>query len=235
MSGDLSTFTGQGWIQFGELLLAFALSACIGFERQLRGRAAGMRTQALVGTASALFMLVSKYGFFNVLGDDVVLDPSRVAAQVVSGIGFLGAGLILTRRGSVLGLTTAASVWETTAIGMAAGSGLWLLAIVVTILHFFVIFGLGGLVRRTRRYRRFETQLEISYRRGQGVLRNILATISHGGFVVSWTKTLGDDDGDTLAIVLGLSGTRDEQELIASVTDVDGVLGVRAVDDSDME
>lgn len=83
----------QGLSQVGELVLAFVLSALIGLERQLRGRSAGLRTQAIVGTSAALFLLVSKYGFMNVLSDDVVLDPSRVAAQVVSGIGFLGAGI----------------------------------------------------------------------------------------------------------------------------------------------
>jgi putative Mg2+ transporter-C (MgtC) family protein len=81
----------------GLLLLAFVLSTLIGLERRLRGRNAGLRTQAIVGTSSALFILVSKYGFFDVLGDEVSFDPSRVAAGIVSGIGFLGAGLILSR------------------------------------------------------------------------------------------------------------------------------------------
>src|SRR5690606_27879424 len=85
---SLVDFTGQGWLQVGELLLAFVLSALIGLERQLRRHSAGIRTQAIVGTAAALFVLVSKYGFFDVLGTNVTLDPSRVAAQVVTGIGF---------------------------------------------------------------------------------------------------------------------------------------------------
>src|ERR1700710_1147975 len=124
---------GQGWRQVGELLLAFGLSSVIGFERQFRGKSAGLRTQTIVGTASALILLVSKYGFADVLSPGtVVLDPSRVAAQIVSGIGFLGAGLIITRRGTIRGLTTAAAVWETAAIGMAAGAGLGLLALIVT-------------------------------------------------------------------------------------------------------
>ncbi|MFR4190476.1 MAG: MgtC/SapB family protein, partial [Corynebacterium variabile] len=105
------TFAGQGTEQIALLLLAFVLSTLIGLERRLRGRNAGLRTQAIVGTASALFVLVSKYGFSDVIGDHVSFDPSRVAAGIVSGISFLGAGLILTRRNTVLGLTTAASVW----------------------------------------------------------------------------------------------------------------------------
>ena len=92
--GHLAAAHGQGLEQVGELLLAFALSSLIGLERQLRGKSAGLRTQAIVGTTAALILLVSKYGFGDVLAPNlVVLDPSRVAAQVVSGIGFLGAGL----------------------------------------------------------------------------------------------------------------------------------------------
>src|ERR1700743_2861526 len=103
---------GEGWLQIGELGLALLLSACIGLERELRQKNAGLRTHTLVGVGSALFMLISKYGFTDVLEKQmVVLDPSRVAAQIVSGIGFIGAGLIFVHRGSVRGLTTAASIW----------------------------------------------------------------------------------------------------------------------------
>lgn len=105
----LVTLEGQGVEHIALLLLAFALSTLIGLERRLRGRYAGLRTQAIVGTASALFVLVGKYGFSDILGAQVSFDPSRIAAGIVSGIGFLGAGLILTRRNTVRGLTTAAS------------------------------------------------------------------------------------------------------------------------------
>ncbi len=98
----------QGWLQIGELLVAFALASVIGIERQVRGKSAGLRTQAIVGTASALFLIVGKYGFNDVLADGrVVLDPSRVAAQIVSGIGFLGV-VTMTLRGR--GTTSAASI-----------------------------------------------------------------------------------------------------------------------------
>jgi MgtC family len=89
----------------GELLLAFGLSSAVGAERQLRGKPAGLRTQSIVGTSAALILLVSEHGFADVLSPGtVVLDPSRVAAQIVSGIGFLGAGLIITRRGAIHGV-----------------------------------------------------------------------------------------------------------------------------------
>ena len=131
---------GQGTRQIVELFVAFGLTALIGLEREIQGKSAGVRTQTIVGTAAALILLVSKYGFNDVLQDGlVVVDPSRVAAQIVSGIGFLGAGIIIFRRGSVHGLTTAASVWESAAIGMAAGSGLLLLAVTVTAMHFLIV------------------------------------------------------------------------------------------------
>jgi putative Mg2+ transporter-C (MgtC) family protein len=92
----------------------------IGLEREIRHKSAGLRTHTLVGFAAALIMLVSKYGFGDVLAANiVVLDPSRVAAQIVTGIGFIGGGLIFVRRDSGRGLTTAAIVWLTTAVGMA--------------------------------------------------------------------------------------------------------------------
>jgi putative Mg2+ transporter-C (MgtC) family protein len=121
---QIGELAGQGWMQLGELALAFLLSALIGLEREIKQKNAGLRTYTLVGVAAALFMLISKYGFMDVLAPSrVVLDPSRVAAQVVSGIGFVGAGVIFMRRDVVRGLTTAASVWVTAALGMACGAG----------------------------------------------------------------------------------------------------------------
>jgi putative Mg2+ transporter-C (MgtC) family protein len=93
----------------------------------------------IIGTASALFLLVSKYGFSDILVTDrVVLDPSRVAAQIVTGIGFIGAGLIFVHENKVNGLTTAASIWLVTAVGMACGAGLPLLALTTTGAYFIV-------------------------------------------------------------------------------------------------
>src|ERR1700685_3889589 len=120
---------GEGWKQVGELGLALVLSASIGLEREIRQKNAGLRTHTLVGVGAALFMLISKYGFTDVLQPGlIVLDPSRMAAQIVTGVGFLGAGLIFVRRDSVRGLTTAASIWVPAAIGCAAGAGLPVLA-----------------------------------------------------------------------------------------------------------
>ncbi len=137
----ISEINGQGAKQFVELGTAFLLSAAIGLEREFRHKSAGLRTYTIVGTTAALFLLISKYGFTDVLVEGrIVLDPSRVAAQIVSGIGFIGAGLIFVRVDKVQGLTTAATVWLVTAVGMACGAGLPLLALFVTFAYFIVAF-----------------------------------------------------------------------------------------------
>ena len=135
----ISEISGQDARQFIELGLAFFLSALIGLEREIRHKSAGLRTYTVVGTAAALFVLISKYGFTDVLiVDRIVLDPSRVAAQIVSGIGFIGAGLIFVGQDRVRGLTTAATVWLVTGIGMACGAGLPWLALAATGAYFIV-------------------------------------------------------------------------------------------------
>lgn len=111
------------------LVAALLLGAAIGFERELSRMPAGFRTHALVSLGAAIFTVVSAFGF---AGDGV--DPTRIAAQVVSGIGFLGGGAILHYGGTVRGLTTAASLWAVAAVGMAAGSGLFVVAVVATVL-----------------------------------------------------------------------------------------------------
>mgnify|MGYP002737924331 FL=1 len=163
------------------LFLSLVLCSLIGLERQFRQKAAGFRTHVLVGTGSATFTLVSGFGFSTVLGLDVTLDPSRIAAQIVSGIGFLGAGLIFTRKESVRGLTSAATVWVTVAVGMAAGSGLVTLAIGLTATHLLVLLVLGPIAaalpdRDTNRI------LRITYADGEGVLRRVLASATEEGY-----------------------------------------------------
>jgi putative Mg2+ transporter-C (MgtC) family protein len=125
------------------LLLAAALGSMVGFERERLLWAAGLRTHMLVCVGSALIMIVSAYGFSDVIGHDhIVLDPSRMAAQVVSGIGFLGAGTILLRGEVVKGLTTAAGLWSVAAIGLAVGGGLYTAAIATTIVILIILGGI---------------------------------------------------------------------------------------------
>jgi putative Mg2+ transporter-C (MgtC) family protein len=178
--------TGQGWVQLAELALAFVLSASIGLEREMRQKSAGLRTYTLVGFSSALVMLVSKYGFTDILESGrVVLDPSRIAAQIVSGIGFIGGGLIFVRKDIVRGLTTAATVWLTATVGMACGAGLPILAIAVTFGHFIVIALFPAIERRLPKSRWAPTSLQISYQDGRGVLREVLACCTGSEFAVS--------------------------------------------------
>ncbi|GAB6992038.1 MgtC/SapB family protein [Paenibacillus pini] len=122
------------------LAVAGLLGAVIGLERELRAKEAGLRTHFLVAVGSALIMLVSQYGFSEVINHEhIALDPSRIAAQAVSGIGFLGAGMIIIERKMVRGLTTAAGVWATSGIGLTIGSGMYAAGISATIL---VLIGL---------------------------------------------------------------------------------------------
>jgi len=131
------------------LVLAALLGSVIGFERERLNWAAGLRTHMLVCVGSTLIMLVSAFGFADVLGQqNVVLDPSRIAAQVVSGIGFLGAGSILLRGEIVRGLTTAASLWSVAGIGLAVGGGMYTAAIGATIIILIILAGVKPLERR---------------------------------------------------------------------------------------
>jgi putative Mg2+ transporter-C (MgtC) family protein len=226
---------GQGWDQVGALLLAFVLSSLIGLERQLRGKSAGLRTQSIVGTTSALMLLVGAYGFQDVLSDSVRLDPSRVAAQIVSGVGFLGAGLILTRHGAVRGLTTAASIWETAAIGMASAAGLPVLALVVSGLHFVAVFGFSALARRLPGSRTVVARVRVEYIDGGGVLRGLISACTRAGWTVTTLQheAVSEDAPAHIRVVLGLAGTKSTQQLVGVLSEVDGLLHAEPIDEED--
>ncbi len=120
-----------------KLLIIMVLSALIGFDREMRHKPAGIKTHILVGMGSAVFMMVSIY-MYQAFAGKVQVDPGRIAAQVVTGIGFLGAGTIIQSQGSVLGLTTAASLWTVSGIGLAVGCGMYYLAIISTVIVMIV-------------------------------------------------------------------------------------------------
>ena len=132
------------------LLLSGVLAGVIGYERERHGRAAGFRTHILVGVGSSLVMLTSLY-LMDVLHGQADFDPTRLAAQVVSGIGFLGAGTILRSGTSVRGLTTAASLWVAAGIGLAAGAGFYMGAAATTGIALVTLFALGPVERTIRR------------------------------------------------------------------------------------
>lgn len=230
---------GDGWAQLAELALAFVLSSLIGLERAMRGRDAGLRTYALVGVGAALFLLVGKYGFEDAtLSGKVVLDPSRVAAQVVTGVGFLGGALIFKRNETVRGLTTAATVWVTAGVGMACAAGLPVLATAAVAADFLVVFGYTRL-RHVLGLASGPAELSLAYRDGEGVLRKVLATCTQKGFTVS--ERISEyhpadhraDGGRIVNLTLQLHGRGPVSDLADELQRLDGVLQVRSGESAD--
>ena len=160
------------------MLIAAVLGAAIGLEREIHDHPAGMRTHLLVSLGSAIFTILSIFGFLGI-GESglAAVDPTRIAAQVVSGIGFLGAGAILKYGTSIRGLTTAASLWTTAAIGMAAGAGEWLIAGVGTFIVVFSLWPLNALVARLHspRGRSIKLRLEVGRLEALGDVSRLLA------------------------------------------------------------
>ncbi|HET7044689.1 MAG TPA: MgtC/SapB family protein [Gaiellaceae bacterium] len=208
--------------------VAAALGGAIGVERELRDREAGLRTHMLVSLGAALFTVVSAYGFADVLGHgdpNVVerLDPSRIAAQVVSGIGFLGAGAIIRQGLSVRGLTTAASLWIVAAIGMASGAGMYPAAVIGTAL---VLFSLGPLrmigYRTIERFRPDERRLHVELQ-PDAAASTLLADVHGAGYAVHSFEL--EDEPDRRIVTLHLD--RPTRELAPVLSDRDYVLAVR--------
>jgi putative Mg2+ transporter-C (MgtC) family protein len=227
---------GQLWGQLGELGLAFVLSALIGLEREYRQKSAGLRTYTVVGLGAALIMLVSKYGFFDVLQSGrVIVDPSRVAAQIVTGIGFIGGGVIFMRRDLVRGLTTAAIVWLTAAVGMACGAGLPILAIAVTGAHFVVVFAFPLFARAVPKAGSTETRVRLVYKGGRGTLRQSLEACTKQGFTISAlsVEQSGEPNDDVANVCLRLLGASDPTLLIERLRAIDGSLSVYLSDTDD--
>jgi putative Mg2+ transporter-C (MgtC) family protein len=220
--------TDGQWSVLLPVALALVLSVLVGLEREAGAKSAGLRTHALVGLGSAVVMIVSKYGFADMLSlDHVALDPSRIAAQIVSGIGFIGGGLIFVRKDAVRGLTTAATVWLVAAVGMACGAGLPVLAVAATAGHFVVTRGLPPLARATARRRKDPPELRLGYADGHGVLRAVLAACTDRGWAVRGIRIDRedvDDDGERVAAVtLRLSGNGDLTALAGELAELPAV------------
>ncbi len=229
---------GQGLRQLAELGLALVLSTLIGVERAVQQKSAGLRTHTLVGVGSALFMEVSQHGFNNVLAlQNISFDPSRVAAQVVSGIGFIGGGIIFVRRDAVRGLTTAATVWLTCAIGMACGGGLPLLAAGATVTHFLVVRGYPLVTRFVPSISTAaQARLQLVYEIGGGVLPRLLERCTSAGFRVLDVRVdrapwIEPEEGDTHPpgvsdVELTIQGTGNVHQLVAELSELEGVRSV---------
>jgi putative Mg2+ transporter-C (MgtC) family protein len=207
------------------LALAGGLGAAIGFERELREREAGLRTHLLVCLGSALFTIISAYGFHEFLtsGDAVVrADPTRIAAQIVTGIGFLGAGAIIRQGISVRGLTTAATLWVAAAIGMAAGAGYYSGAVIGTVLTLVALGPLRILAYPVfERLRPEERSMLIELRRGTNV-SELLAALEREHARVEHFRL--EEDRNRRVVTLTLDTP--SESLVGHVADLEFVEGV---------
>ena len=207
----------------GRLALAAALGSIIGLEREFREREAGLRTHLLVSLGSALFTIVSAFGFHDVLTHDpqvvVRLDPSRVAAQIVSGIGFLGAGAIIRQGLSIRGLTTAATLWVVAAIGMAAGAGFYSVAIITTVVALVALWPLRYIAyRMIDRVKPEEDRIVVEMREGHS-LAELLTNVTQ----VRHIEVTEELDRR----IVQLESPAVDEDLVARLSDLDFVIGVK--------
>ncbi len=221
-------------LNWDELLLRLALAAVlgglIGVERELREREAGLRTHLLVALGSALFTIVGAYGFHAFLesGQSVVrADPTRIAAQIVTGIGFLGAGAIIRQGLSVRGLTTAATLWVVAAVGLAAGAGYYSAATITTAVVLVALWPLRIIAYRIlRRYRPDDGRLLVELPAGQP-LGEVIDEIEHVGARIDSIDV--SQEGDRRRLELGLALPRGvaAPRVVAQIADVANVADVR--------
>lgn len=210
------------------LLLAALLGSVIGFERERLNWAAGLRTHMLVCVGSALIMLVSAFGFADVRGQkDVVLDPSRIAAQVVSGIGFLGAGSILLRGEIVRGLTTAASLWSVAGIGLAVGGGMYTASVGATVIILAILAGVKPLERRFISVRQ-RRSIELVVERGSVSLDTVHSVLDTGSVrVKQFIVQQSDDDPDLDDVSIAFSRVT-ESEFQTVCARLEAIAGVKS-------
>ncbi|WP_068468910.1 MgtC/SapB family protein [Candidatus Protochlamydia phocaeensis] len=205
------------------LSLATLFGGLIGIEREKISRFAGLRTHMLVCIGSALIMIVSQYGFHHILQrQNVILDPSRIAAQVVSGIGFLGAGTILFYKEKIRGLTTAASLWAVAGLGLSVGGGLYFVAFTAAILIFIVLAVLKPLENRFFRNTQKDIRLLIKPRISLVKLEEILTTLN----LSSQLKTLQiqtEHEEDVIYLVFNFNIKNDCLKLADEIKNIPGI------------
>ncbi len=223
----LSAVPTLGWDEnLFRLTLAAVLGGAIGFERELREREAGLRTHLLVCLGSALFTIISAYGFEDFLnsGDQVIrADPTRIAAQIVTGIGFLGAGAIIRQGISVRGLTTAATLWVAAAIGMAAGAGYYPGAVLGTVITLVALWPLRIAAYPVfERFRPDERSLVVDLR-PETSLTKLLDALERENARIEHFQL--EDENDRRVVTLTVDTASDK--LLAKLGDLDFVQGVQ--------
>lgn len=212
------------------LLLALILGGLIGFERERNNHAAGFRTHILVCLGSALLMLISEYAFTAFVGEPQVrLDPSRLAAQVIPSIGFLGAGTIMRNGLSITGLTTAASLWVAAAIGLAAGSGFYFGALLTTGMVLISLWILNKVEQRYFRDKRIYTMKIETYHR-PGTLGTISSMLENRGVIIRKLSLLEETEQEQHKLEITLIIKVPKPNTIVPVTDaIQQVEGVRSI------
>jgi putative Mg2+ transporter-C (MgtC) family protein len=207
------------------LALAGVLGGLIGLERELRERGAGLRTHLLVAVGAALFTIAGAYGFGGVR-----VDPTRVAAQVVTGVGFLGAGAIIRQGFSVRGLTTAATLWVVAAVGLAAGAGYYSGAVITTALVLIALWPLRILAFRIlRRFRADDGRLLVELPAGAGP-GAVIDEIERAGARVTAMEVSQEGDRRRLELDLALPHAVPAPRLVARIADIENVADVRWAD-----
>jgi putative Mg2+ transporter-C (MgtC) family protein len=212
------------------IFVALLCGSLLGLERERRERAAGLRTHSLVAIAACMIMIISCFGFSDVLPlDHVGLDPSRVAAQIVSGIGFLGAGVIIFRKNSVQGLTTAASIWASAGVGMASGGGLFWLAFTGTATIIIV-----QTVYRYLEIRFFphhqQIVLKLRIKPGEANITEITQLLEGANISVRIINLIKGKNGkaDRINVICRRLGAKPRSELLDQLRQIQGVEGLKS-------
>ncbi|MCD0446568.1 MgtC/SapB family protein [Glycomyces sp. A-F 0318] len=217
------------WTHLAPLGLALLLGLLVGAEREWQGKPAGMRTHALIAVGACLFVLAGRYGFAEVDPNTPGVDPARIAAQVVTGVGFLGAGVIFFHRNLLYGMTTAASIWSTTAIAIACGAGLYWAAVAVAVAQLVVVAGLAPVENIIARHARHTGRLHVRYTAPMK-LSDLLAACTERGFTVTEIDNEDgnpDGGGDARSTQLVLHGRGSIRELTGQLTAREGIERVK--------
>jgi putative Mg2+ transporter-C (MgtC) family protein len=205
----------------GRLLLAAVLGGAIGAERELNDQAAGLRTHMLLTIGACLFTLISAYGFSGGIGT----DPSRLAAQIVTGIGFLGGGAIVRHGLTVKGLTTAASIWATASVGVAVGAGSYVLGIGGAVLVVGTLFGLRRVSNLLQRWGVSREEFVLATVPGFDVQR-VVELLRHERVDLRGLEHQQDDDGDRIVLLVKLRPRYRPEQLLDALKRLEGVLQV---------
>jgi putative Mg2+ transporter-C (MgtC) family protein len=191
----------------GRLGLAALCGLAVGFERQLTQHEAGMRTHVLVALGAALFTVAGAYGFEDI-GQAATTDPARVAAQVASGVGFIGAGAIIRQGPSIRGLTSAATLWLTGALGVAAGAGASFATLTATVIVLLTLVGLGVAKPAIASWTSQTVTLEIEYEKGKGTLAPILEALEQRKLRLEQLKIRDDAEQAVRRVIVTVAGRK---------------------------